>query len=286
MKFPISKKRQKQIDEFNKSEFKAGEYVSVLGKYIDALHPEKPYTCSIDKVEGDVLLVRSIDYSYKQLVTLRKVDVLSRGTRHIGADPFVKERKRVQPVQFSLESVIHTLDLQGKRLAEKQENHNGIPLMECNWNPFIYLGPNKEKQYYQRPFVWKTEQKKALVSSIYNGVDCGKILVRQRSYEEVRQMADDGETELAYHDIVDGKQRLGAVVEFLNDEFKDAYGNHFSDLSDNAQNNFVSHQLFSYAFMEAPTDAEVLQQFLRLNFTGVPQSPKHLKFVESLYHKL
>jgi len=77
MSFPISKKRQKQIDEFNKSEFKAGEHVHVLGKYIDALHPEKPYTCSIDQVKDDVLFVRSNDYGYKGLITLRKADVIS-----------------------------------------------------------------------------------------------------------------------------------------------------------------------------------------------------------------
>jgi len=30
----------------------------------------------------------------------------------------------------------------------------------------------------------------------------------------------------------------------------------------------------------------VLRQFLKMNFSGIPQSPEHMKFVQSLYKKV
>ena len=60
-------------------------------------------------------------------------------------------------------------------------------------------------------------------------------------------------------------------------------GNYFDDLSKNAKSKFSNHQLFSYSELpEGTTDEEVLRQFLRLNFAGVPQSREHINFVKDL----
>lgn len=100
-------------------------------------------------------------------------------------------------------------------------------------------------------------------------------------------MRAKGETELAFNDIVDGKQRLNTIREFLMDEFVDTYGNHFSDLSEESQNKFLNHQLLQYAEMpEGTTDEEVLYQFLKMNFSGIPQSQEHIQYVKSLLNKI
>ena len=96
-------------------------------------------------------------------------------------------------------------------------------------------------------------------------------------------MRKNGETELAFKDIVDGKQRLNAIKEFLHDEFPDISGNYYSDLSSSAQTKFMNHQMLQYAEMEnGTTDEDILFQFLKLNFAGVPQSKEHIEHVKSL----
>jgi hypothetical protein len=156
----------------------------------------------------------------------------------------------------------------------------------CNWNPFVYK-KDGEKQFFQRDFVWKLKDKQLLIESIYNGIDCGKIVTRKRGFGELFKMKDQGETEFYWRDIIDGKQRLNAIVEFFECKFKDLNGNFYSDLSYEAQNKFANNQLFSFAEMqEDSTDEYVLRQFLKMNVCGTPQSPKHIQFVKSLYEKI
>ena len=129
---------------------------------------------------------------------------------------------------------------------------------------------------------WSLEDKQLLIESIYSNVDCGKILIRNGSWKELEKLEEGGH-ELAWKDITDGKQRLNTVKEFLDNKFPDIHGNYFEDLSDQAQRKLTNHQLFSYSELPENTpDNEVLRQFLRLNFSGVPQSKEHLEYVKSL----
>ena len=162
----------------------------------------------------------------------------------------------------------------------------GVVINEVNWNPYVY-NKTGEKEYYQRDFVWSIKDKQTLIDSIYNGVDCGKILVRLRSWDDLEKMAKNGEKELAFREIVDGKQRLDAIRGFIEGEYPDSNGKYYNDLSDYAQRRLVEHQLFSYAEMpKSTTDEEVIYQFLKMNFCGVPQSKQHIDFVKSLQNKL
>ncbi len=99
---------------------------------------------------------------------------------------------------------------------------------------------------------------------------------------ELRRMKEQGH-ELAWLDVVDGKQRINAIIDFINNKFPDSYGNYYQDFSKSAQHKFTNHQLFSYSELpENIEDEYVLKQFLRLNFSGVPQSKEHLDYVKSL----
>ena len=69
----------------------------------------------------------------------------------------------------------------------------------------------------------------------------------------------------------------------MKDEFPDLYGNYYSELSDRAKNRFGRNQLFIYCEMdEKALDKDVITQFLKLNFCGVPQSESHIEYVRSL----
>ena len=217
--------------------------------------------------------------------TINKSDVLERNTRNIGSNPFNEKFDSVRSVAFQLSSIIHSLDLNGDR---REENYvmNEIEIHELNWNPYIF-NKNGKKEYFQRDFCWTLKDKQLLIESIYNKVDCGKILVRLHNWHKLDELAMRGETELAFKDIIDGKQRMKTIQEFIFNEFPDIHGNYYNDLSEYSQFRFGEHQLFSYSEMpENTTDEEVIYQFLKMNFTGVPQSQEHLDFVKEIGNKM
>ena len=279
----ISDKRQKLIDELNTSEIKVGE--TIVAVLPDAYKKDDGVSLVVISKDGDSLLVKRSDSSiHNNEYTISVDDVEARDTRYIGANPFDETDDKVRPVAFTFESILFNLDILGnKRDSSNFEKYkmNGIVVKELNWNPYIYK--NDKKEYYQRDFVWSLKDNQRLIESIYQSIDCGKLLVRKRGWKELEQMAADGETELAFYDIVDGKQRLNAIREFMLGKFADLDGNFYSDLSAHSQWKLTDHQLFSYSELpEVSEDSSIIRQFLKLNFTGVEQSIEHINFVKSL----
>jgi len=287
----ISDKKQKLIDAKNQSPLEVGEMISVLEKIVMSFtnNPDRVCTCTISSLDGGITVYEGIERDKNKgtrFVKITEKDIVSRNIGVIGENPFDESFDSIRPVAFTLESIIFGLDMLED--SSKRENYEikGVKIREGNFNPFVY-DKDGNKEYYQRPYCWSVEDKQLLVESIYQKIDCGKILVRLRGFKELGQMQGNGETELAFRDVVDGKQRLGAVASFIKGEFADLHGNFYGDLSASSQHRFTDHQLFSYAEMpERTKDETVLRQFLKLNFTGVPQSKKHIEFVKSLKDKI
>lgn len=266
-----STKKTEQVEKVKQEPFEIGESVFYNGDYV-----------TIKEINGDEITIeydtgrriKTIQVSTSEI----KKDILS-----IGKDPFVSNYSKVRFVAFSFESILFQLNVLGDKDRNREFEIKGIPVQECNWNPYIY-DKDGNKQYYQRDFVWSLKDKQNLVESIYNDVDCGKIIVRKRGWNELERLAENGATELAFRDIVDGKQRLKAIGDFIENKYKDLHGNYFGDLSFRAQNQFLENQLLSYGELpEDSKDEDVLRQFLKLNVSGVPQSEEHLAYVRSLY---
>lgn len=291
MYYKTSDKKAKLIEQYNCSPYVVGEVVFVPYNTLNKKYPNPNKSdtlvdCIIVAIDGDNLEVKESNTSGRTTQTITKTDIVKKISYTIGANPFAPE-SRIRNVNFSLDSVISGLNILGdkNRLTDKYVQ-DGIQIEEVNWNPFVY-GKNNEPLYYQRPFVWTVEQNQMLIESIYLGMECGRILIRLRSFEEIAEMTKRGLTEIAFRDIVDGKQRLNALRGFMQDEYPDLHGNYYSDLSNQAQHNFTKHQLFAYCEMDENTpDDKVLEQFLRLNFAGVPQSPEHIEYVKGLRNLL
>jgi len=259
--------KQEKIEAYLVEPLKIGDVIYVQGLGSQDKNSWSGTTRVVDIVDG----VPHIE----QHGSKRKVEeAWKKWVGDIGENPFPERWDRISSISFTLESILFQL------FKEDKYDIKGTPIKTSNDNPFVFI--KGEKKYYQRPLVWAIEDKQLLVESIYNNVDCGKILVRNRGWKELEELQKDGH-ELAWKDVVDGKQRLNAIKDFTENKFPDVNGNYFNDLSYQAQRRLTNHQLFSYSELPENTpDEEVLRQFLRLNFAGVPQSKEHIEFVKSL----
>lgn len=130
----------------------------------------------------------------------------------------------------------------------------------------------------------ETKKKQLLIDSIYNNIEIDKFVFRLRSFKYVENRINNGLIEnTSFKDIIDGKQRVHCLLDFINNRFKDSYGNYFNDLSKQAQNKFISYRNCTYVELpEDTTDQDVLKTFLSINFSGVPQSKEHIDFIKQL----
>lgn len=207
---------------------------------------------------------------------------------YVGYNPFEKtiQIPKINFISCCIGSLLSTIGEyhQGPENDWTVKSKTGriLPVKFLNWNPYV-INKAGEKQYYQRDFCWSLDEKKQLIESIYRGVDCGKIVLREHSYEEVERTLKTDDEEIALYDIVDGKQRLNALIEFINDKYPDLNGKYFSDMSLIARNDFRFVTCFTMATMNCrTTDDDVLKTFLLLNYAGKQMSQEHLDYVKNI----
>lgn len=258
--------KQDKIEQYLKQPLKIGEYILVKG-----FGSRNTEWWGITKVTD---IIEGVPY-IEEAGSKRKVtEEWKKWTGEVGVDPFDSSFDRISSINFTLESILYHL------FKEDRYDVEGTPIKASNDNPFVFVGG--EKKYYQRPLCWTLKDKQLLLESIYNNVDCGKIVIRNRGWRELEELQKSGH-ELAWKDIVDGKQKLNAIKTFMENEYPDLNGNYYEDLSDQAQRKLTNHQLISYSELPENTkDEDVLKQFLRLNFAGVVQSEEHLNYIKSL----
>lgn len=280
-------RKQIAVEEFLKTPILAGQLVSVRGL---GLQDKNQFGDTVEIKEVITNTDGTVDLLYKRYrhdheLTLVKSGDYIRSHSHIGANVISRPEVRTNTISFDLNGLISRLRLKDK---DKHTTIDGVKILEVNWNPYV-INANGEKEYYQRDFVWTVEQNQHLIESIYNNIDCGKVLVRHRSWTEIEEVVKSGgdTSELSFIDIIDGKQRLNAIRGFLTDEFPDHLGNYYSDLSQTSQRIFNTTMLISYAEIDGSVpDSFVISQFLKLNFMGVPQSKEHIEFVRAINQRL
>ena len=127
-------------------------------------------------------------------------------------------------------------------------------------------------QDYQRGNVWTPEQKYMLIDSIYKNIEIGKFTVIRRTFKEEIDK---------YYEMLDGKQRLTALLEFYESRFM-YKGRYFHEMHGRDQGHFESYSI-SYSETEPLTPEQKYRYFLKLNTCGVPQDPEHIKKVEKMW---
>ena len=137
----------------------------------------------------------------------------------------------------------------------------------------------------QRSFVWERSRKTKLIESMILGYPIPAIYAKKLSNESGKRGDNT-------YFILDGRQRLTTIKQFLNDEFAltdlnpvvymdnslnmecetDISGFKFSELPESIQD-MIKDTMFSITFFENLSDEEERELFLRLN-NGKPLSTK------------
>lgn len=277
------KYKDKLLEEYLKEPIKIGDSIKFQGEGNGSKNKELWATGKVIEIDGDIVTFDA-GYSRSSGIHKRHISEIKKDTYYIGCNPFPEKpwNSSMRIVAFALDSILHTVGFERRKSVFSTEKFGEVIVQELNWNPFIIDSKTGNEIRYQRDFVWTLENKQLLIDSIYNSIDIGKIVVRKRGYKWVERRVKEGK-EACFKDIVDGKQRLNAILEFIQDEFTDSKGFYFSDLSDKAKNSFFNFSSIGYGEIgEEATDQDVLDVFLGVNFTGVPMSKEHIEYVQSI----
>lgn len=273
-------KASEQIEELLKSPLKKADKVLVKKyKFRNELYEtNEVISCMVleDEKDGKVML-----HSQNGSIRTMNVSDCTRDVFEVGYNPFTKHSKS-RPVAYQLSSIIHTLNLTENKRTGLSLNVKGDIIKELNWNPYV-IDKHGNKIYYQRGFVWTLEQKQELLQSIYKGMTIGRIVIRENDIDKVFKESDAGNSEICFHDVVDGKQRLNAISEFIQNKFCDLNGMYWDDFSQSSKKIFGNYMGLSYfELYEKTTDEETLSEFLVVNHGGVEQTKQHMDFVKSI----
>lgn len=146
----------------------------------------------------------------------------------------------------------------------------------------------------QREFVWSLEQKQALVCSFLREAPVGVVTIVQYTKKEDKSSVEAMNKSSVFGNdilkIIDGKQRLNALLEFSNNVFPifvNDIGYFFDDMDDKLQslllNKYINVNIL-YDYEEDPelTDDDYIKLFLFLNHAGQTQSQEYLNELNSM----
>ncbi|MFL1706673.1 DUF262 domain-containing protein [Campylobacter sp. MOP7] len=126
--------------------------------------------------------------------------------------------------------------------------------------------------FYQRELVWTLEQKQDLIRSILYNIPIGGFVFVMRAYDKDSWQKLDKVT----WNILDGKQRYNAIIEFLENKF-DVDGKFFKDLKPMDRKMFLKFSSFtSLEFVDIPFEME-LDFYKKLNFGGTAHTKEDLE---------
>lgn len=123
---------------------------------------------------------------------------------------------------------------------------------------------------FQRRDMWPPKAKSFLIDTILRGFPIPKLYMRQHLNLKKTTTVNE---------VVDGQQRIRAVMDFYNNEFKlsrshgPAAGKYYEDLDDDQKSAFLGYE-FSVDVLIGATDADVLNVFARINSYSAPLNPQ------------
>ena len=130
--------------------------------------------------------------------------------------------------------------------------------------------------FYQRDLVWSKKQKLAYIMAIFEkGIETKPTFI-VNVVKEPRL------------EVLDGKQRITTLLDFIEDKIKLENGKVFSELSEKDKETILFHQIrytriIKQGYNNDLTDKEKIELFLEINELGTKMSEEHLKKIKKEY---
>lgn len=140
-----------------------------------------------------------------------------------------------------------------------------------NWHQLneLELSPK-----YQRNPVWNLKAKSYLVDSILKGLPIPQLFIRQMI---------DTRTKKTMREVIDGQQRLRAIIEFVNNEFEiqkshniELAGLRYDDLDEDLKEDFLGYE-FPVEVIKVKDDSIIYDMFARLNTNSMTLNSQELR---------
>lgn len=142
----------------------------------------------------------------------------------------------------------------------------------------VYFSGVDMNPSYQRDYVWSASDKVALIDSIFNNRDIGKFVFVERDWEAE---LNRGDASSRMYEILDGKQRLRAILDFYEERIMYC-GLRYSGLLSRDRNYFENKVVSAADITHTKDRQEIIKLFLFLNRSGRVMDEHHLSQVESL----
>lgn len=151
-----------------------------------------------------------------------------------------------------------------------------VPLASINRTIDSYIEESKLEMNpdFQRGHVWTEAQQIAFVEFLIRGGQTNEILFNQPGW------MGDWKGRMV---LVDGLQRLTALIKFFNNELAVFGGNYYKDFDDNT---FARKLTLKFRVNDLKTEKEVLQWYIDLNKGGTPHTDEEINRVEQMIEKL
>lgn len=119
---------------------------------------------------------------------------------------------------------------------------------------------------YQRESVWTEEQKVLLIDSIYKSINIGAFVLVEKKWFNNNDVISE------MYEILDGKQRLTAIIDYISSKFK-YKGKYYHELSSKSRNEFENQPIMIGTLKLDRNDfsynrKKIINQFIRLNECG------------------
>ena len=165
-------------------------------------------------------------------------------------------------------------ELRNKLTIDPQEISSSIKYFKkltIDWDVFLpTIGKN-----LQRDFVWTIEQKRSLIDSV--------IVGRYIPHLAVINIIDPKDEQKDINQIIDGKQRLSTIFDFIDDKFTiiiDDKEWFFSELPSDYKiaitYSHIRYYVVNEEWKKRITDEDKINWFKFINFAGTPQDIEHL----------
>ena len=147
-------------------------------------------------------------------------------------------------------------------------------LLEMYEEDVLILDPE-----YQRDFVWTADQKRLYIKNLFE--DKAEITPTIVEYYDA--------THTHVNEVLDGKQRIKALIDFYNNEF-DVEGLYYKDLTAEDQFFFTHHKVVYTRVMNRTNSEDLkletkIQLFLEINMLGTRMSDEDLAKAQALLEK-